>query len=921
MNKRFYVLLFKNSFYFFLLLAVCFSLATPVNAQLVNHKELANLNGENIFPQSEIIETGKISIWEIGVFDKQFKEFSNFRNITNFWVQNNTSMDFPSQIWGPDELQDVLGTAGDPNDNNPLHIYFPLSAGLARMSHILQIGLVRTYGSVRLRISLNDQEISVHQLQDINNACLNITLPVSHLEGDNNLTIQLSQGESVIFDALALLVTFQPEIYKTPHLKVAFIRPSWYPPRHSENLVTQTYQQLVKNTSLFGSVEIDLDFQSFGTREVTLDTLQAFQPDVLVLSYHKLFELPHFLSDEEINAIITYCQQGHTLLGIGNLFASEPEVLGNHAINALKPVFGLKSDISLVYSDQNTIDEFNSTTNHPIFSVFNSSKFYSPIQQYIPDFPFSVYPVNTTWQEGILPNVTLISSQNQKGALILNNYATLDSIKAAYCSFFVDYQEFESIPDLDLQILYNTLVWLSPHPLLSGSLTVITNANASTPSSLIINQSFRATITVKVTNWSFEDINVSSAFLERNPAIIPPRINLLYFSPDDKISRLVNPYLILKPGENISSDYPIVSITDVGFASLILNFTGLDSLNHSTNTAVELHFLSLPDFTQINLGPSSFTLNTVLDTFNMDFSASLVPTLATKTQKYIIEYLNSSSEENYVNTTMRSLEIIVPPNVNQLFGATLYDIEISFNAPRNTLISSLVFLEIIWQYQSLDISIAYFSDLITIIYGQNNYEDYYIPLFEPPYFSTSVSFAVVITWIFGVFMSRRELKNSKRLFEGISQVIKSGTGQKYLREILKIDKSSELSLKINIRRISTLFIFWMATGLLIIIGLQSTATVFDFWLLKEIFFDIFNTVFGSFLILVIIYFLWIRPKPRANDIEKIHHVLHNMVLHDLVTKSIDEKEYTTLKHELDLLKSLHVFSEIKDDKLKLRESE
>ncbi|MFX1252103.1 MAG: hypothetical protein ACFFCZ_10905 [Promethearchaeota archaeon] len=920
MNRRISVPLIRNSFYFFLLLAVCFSLATPTNARSAQHKESANLNGENIFPQSELTNEGKILIWQIGDFDNQFKDFSSFRNISQFWVHSNTSMEFPSQIWGPDELPDVLGTAGNPNDNNPLQIYFPLSGGLANMSQILRIALLRTYGSIGLKISLNNYEIGVYQLQGIDSTCLNITLPISHLKENNTLSIHLFQGESVIFDALALFVTFQPAVYKTPHLKVAFIRPSWYPPRHFENLVTQTYQQLVQNTSMYGGVEIELDFQSFGTGEVTLEVLQQFQPDILVISYHNLMDLPQFLSNKEIDAIITYCQEGHSLLGIGNLFASEPEILGNQAINALRPIFGLKSNISLTYSTQNVIDEFNST-NHTIFSVFNSSNLYSPIPQYIPDSPFSVYPVNSTWQECILPNVTLISSQNQKGALLLNNYffnSTMQSIKAAYYSFFIDYQELRSIPDLDLQILYNTLVWLSPCPLLSGSIAVGTNTSVP---SLIINQAFRTTVTVSVTNWGFQDINVSSAFLERNPPIIPPRIKLLYFRPNDTISRLVNPYLILKPGENISSDYPIVEITDVGFASLILNFTALNSANHPVNDAVELHFLFLPDFSQISLSPAFFSLNTVIDGFPAGLSALLTPTSTSETQKYLFEYFNSSSEENYVNVMVRSLAILLQPNINTLYGLTQVDFEIRLDAPRNVEINSLVFLKIIWQYQSLNISIAYFSNLVTVIYGQNNYEGYYVPFFEPPYFSTSVSFAVVIIWSFGIFMGRRELKNSSRLFEGISQVVKSVIGQKYLKEILKIDKSSEMGLKINIRRISTLFIFWMASNLLIIIGLQSAATVFDFWLLKEIFFDIFCTGLGSFLILVTIYFLWIRPKPRASDLEQIHQALNRMVLRDLVTKSIDEKEYATLKKELELLKSLHGVSEIKDEKLKLRESE
>ncbi|MFX1537512.1 MAG: hypothetical protein ACFFDI_25165, partial [Promethearchaeota archaeon] len=676
MNRRLFVLLYKNSFHFFLLLAVCFSLATPVNAKLAERKGLANFNEENIFPQSDLIEAGKISIWQIGDFDNQSKEFSSFSNISNFWVHDNTSMDFPSQIWGPDELPNVLGTAGDPNDNNPLHIYFPLSMGLSSMSHILRIAIVRTYGSVGLKISLNDHEISVYQLQGVGNTCLNITLPVSLLEEFNKLSIHLFQGESIIFDALALLVTFQPEAYKIPRLKVAFVRPSWYPPRHSENLVTQTYQQLVQKTSVFGGVEIELDFQSFGTREVTLDTLQQFQPDILVLSYHNLLDLPQFLSEEEIDAIITYCKQGHSFLGIGNLFASEPEVLGNQAINDLRSVFGLKSNISLVYSTQNIIDEFSSA-NHMIFSVFNSSNFYSPIERYTPDFPFSVYPVNTTWQDSILPNVTLISSQNQKGVLLLNNYvhnSTKQSIKAAYCSFFIDYQELGSIPDLDLQILYNTLVWLSPRPLLSGSIAVSTNSTVNAPSSLIINQSFRATVNVTLKNWSFEDINVSSAFLERNPHIDPPRIKLRYFGSSDAISRLVNPYFILKSGETITSDYPIYAVTDVGFTSLILNFTALDSTGRAINNSVELHFLSLPTFSQIEFSPTSFNLNTILDSFAIDFSV-LIPTIISETQRMIIEFINSSSEKKYLNTIVRSLEIILPPNINTFIESTLLDVE------------------------------------------------------------------------------------------------------------------------------------------------------------------------------------------------------------------------------------------------------
>ncbi|MFX0094360.1 MAG: hypothetical protein ACFFBD_21665 [Candidatus Hodarchaeota archaeon] len=922
MNWRLQVPLLRIGFCYFIFIVFCLSLLNPVSIGLGEEKKVAKLTEDPTLSYSTIPETGKIKIWQIGELDHRFDDFSKSRNISNFWVDSNTSKDFPCQIWGPDELTGDLGTAGNPNENNPLNIFFSLASGSNFMSHVLHVNLVRCYGSIGLEIRLNDESVGIYQLQESSYVSLNLTLPASVLlrEG-NKLSFRLFEGESIIFDALAVELAFYPAVQIFPSLKVAFIRPSWYPPRQSENLLTQTYQTL-KNSTLFGSVTLNFDFKSFGTNEVTLEALELTKPDILVISYHSLYDLPHFLSEQEVDDILTYCQQGHSLLGIGNLFASQPEILGNQAINRLRSTFGLRSNVSLNFSPQNIIDEFE-PPNHSIFSIFNgSTENYSPIQQYTPDSIFSVSPINGTWIDSIFPNVTLFTSKNQKGAIVLNrNLISTQASKSAYFSFSIDYQESVSDIDLDLQILFNTFIWLSPRSLLSGSLVV--TSNGTIPPSLVINQDFTGNVNVEVKNRGFDTLNISSAYLERHPYQGQHQqllLHMLYFSPNDSFSRLIYPHRILKPGESITGVYPIIRILGLGFASLVLNYIALDPLNRtSTSTSVELHFLSYPRISEANMTPSSFTLSTISDIFPVNCSIFLDSVIVE--QSFIIEFLNSSSRHNRLNTTFNSLELISTLNTPLVTGESFLEVEISLNAPRNIVVLSTLFLQIYWQYQSLNISIVYLSQPIAAIYGKNNYEDYYIPFIDPPYLSTTFSLLVVISWFLGIFICRWELKNKKKLFRAIGHIVKSEIGQEYLQKILRIDTFSEQGLKTNIRRITAVLISWMVISLLIIIGLQSATTIFDFWLLNDVLFEIINPIFGLFIITVVFYFLWIKPKPKANSLEKIRQMMHDMTLRDLVrTASVNKDEYEILKKEIELLKSLEGLSDLNNE-LKSRKTD
>ena len=327
------------------------------------------------------------------------------------------------------------------------------------------------------------------------------------------------------------------------------------------------------------------------------------------------------------------------------------------------------------------------------------------------------------------------------------------------------------------------------------------------------------------------------------------------------------------------------------------------------NNSLELRFLSLPIISSVKLTPTFFSLNELEDIIPLGFIVSLDQDYTSGTL-FIVENVNSSSLENYLNTTVDPLELIGLRETQEISQLT---VQIDLNAPRKSEIHNTLLFRFDWVYRSLSFSLIYFSASITFIYGANNYQNYYIPFVTPPYFSTSISFAVMITWIFGVFMSRRQLKNNKRLFEVISKVVTSNTGQRYLEILLKVDAQSEMSLSLHIRRITTLLMFWMAVSLLIILGLQTTTTVFEFWLLNDVLFEILNVGLGAFLILIILYFLWVRPKPRASTLDRIRQMMQGMILRDLVTKTITEADYLAIKKETDLLRRLEGISELNDD--------
>ncbi|MCK4444283.1 MAG: hypothetical protein KAW09_07050, partial [Thermoplasmata archaeon] len=131
------------------------------------------------------------------------------------------------------------------------------------------------------------------------------------------------------------------------------------------------WDYLTQNWNNHGNVRIDINYTRFNKERIAYDELVDSYADVLLISSSRSGDMSnpaawgYYFGDKELNAIRTYTQEGHGLMGTGLTLDSEK--LRRHG-QVLGPPFGLKAANLYYYLDGvNDLSIINPVENHPLF--------------------------------------------------------------------------------------------------------------------------------------------------------------------------------------------------------------------------------------------------------------------------------------------------------------------------------------------------------------------------------------------------------------------------------------------------------------------------------------------------------------------------------------------------------------------------
>jgi hypothetical protein len=205
------------------------------------------------------------------------------------------------------------------------------------------------------------------------------------------------------------------------------------------------WDDLNANWALYGTIPISIDYSNqslCGGTSITLAALEASGANVVILS--DVAGGTQQLSQDEVDAIQAYAEEGHNLIGTYLTF-----VWGTIDNSALAPLFGLSAGGG--YSDSNPII--------PTYMVrYPPSQLFRDIAHPFRSngYNFMQMPGDGRWSENELQGGGTIVAKKfgRKGAIVVNEAAAYDAV---YISNMPEYNTAGSTPDE--QFLYNAIIY------------------------------------------------------------------------------------------------------------------------------------------------------------------------------------------------------------------------------------------------------------------------------------------------------------------------------------------------------------------------------------------------------------------------------------------------------------------------------
>ncbi len=215
------------------------------------------------------------------------------------------------------------------------------------------------------------------------------------------------------------------------------------------------WDYLNANWDNHGSVPVFIDYQRFNKESISYQELVDSYADVLIISSSRSGNMNspvmagYYFTNDELDAIIQYVQDGHGIIATGLTFDSDK--LPRHSLS-LGPIFGLNPSNLYTYLDSiKDLYVINPAENHPLFN--NMGDFYNTADgmTLTPGF-FMTGAEN--WTAGHLAGgeYKAMSTPTDNAAVIAYEPGAFNSV---YISNFVENRSNTN----DKQLLYNAMVW------------------------------------------------------------------------------------------------------------------------------------------------------------------------------------------------------------------------------------------------------------------------------------------------------------------------------------------------------------------------------------------------------------------------------------------------------------------------------
>lgn len=210
--------------------------------------------------------------------------------------------------------------------------------------------------------------------------------------------------------------------------------------------VSNAWSTLNADWSKYGSTPLSISTGGkLCTGHFTLADLNASDADTVVLSDTAWL---YQLTPGEIAALQAYAEQGHTIIGVANLFARR-----NRDNNALAPLFGLSEQTQWRMAQyRNGPPSYNLRFKNPD----SPALFRCVADPYVSSVaPFGEKPADSHWSTNDLAGANIVGV-DEHGHAVITDFKGL-----GYTAIYIANEaEFQSTP-ADLQFLYNSLTYPS----------------------------------------------------------------------------------------------------------------------------------------------------------------------------------------------------------------------------------------------------------------------------------------------------------------------------------------------------------------------------------------------------------------------------------------------------------------------------
>ena len=245
-------------------------------------------------------------------------------------------------------------------------------------------------------------------------------------------------------DCMSVEVTNNPPV-------MVYVLDSW----GTDFAAQAPWNHLTTNWDLYGSVPVFIDYERFNKENIDYIELLDSYADVLLISSSRSgnWDDPigagYMFTDDEVDAIVRFIQEGHGIIATGITFDSEK--MPQQGFN-FGPLFGMNPSNMYTYADGiNDMEILNPTENHPLFNKIPTQYTTANGRTLTP----GLYLTGAeNWTAGHLAGAEYkaMSVQTDNGAVIA--YEPGD-YNAVYISNFVE----KNSNTVDKQLLYNAMVW------------------------------------------------------------------------------------------------------------------------------------------------------------------------------------------------------------------------------------------------------------------------------------------------------------------------------------------------------------------------------------------------------------------------------------------------------------------------------